>query len=168
MVTEDLFDIFEYIKDIGSKNKLAVNNKFKTVFCSGPESIQGVMQQFTKTANFIMVDDTTAQNTFSAGVSFFKKDVYTVFILAGYRYDDMQDRENKLNLCRRLFRQIHSKMIFDKIQMTYDDKLEYLEVDKIYSNEIGRYAMNGVTGLYFMVQNVQPIELEYDDTEWAD
>jgi hypothetical protein len=168
MVTENLFDLFSYIKEIGEKNKLAVDKNFKTVFCSGPESIQGIIQQFTKTGNFIMVDDTTAQNTFSSGVTFFKKDVYTVFILSGYRWDDMKDREEKMNLCRRIFRQIHSKMLHDKEQMTYGDMLEYLEVDKIYSNEIGRYAMNGVTGLYFMIQNVQPIELEYDDAEWKD
>jgi hypothetical protein len=168
MVTENLFDLFSYIKEIGEKNKLAVDKNFKTVFCSGPESIQGIIQQFTKTGNFIMVDDTTAQNTFSSGVTFFKKDVYTVFILSGYRWDDMKDREEKMNLCRRIFRQIHAKMLHDKEQMTYGDMLEYLEVDKIYSNEIGRYAMNGVTGLYFMIQNVQPIELEYDDAEWKD
>ncbi|MDD4534861.1 MAG: hypothetical protein PHC48_10375 [Prevotella sp.] len=168
MVTEELFDILSYMEKIGMRNKLAKNNGFRTVFCSGPESIQGVMQEFQKTANFIMVDDTTSQNTFSSGVTFFKKDVYTVFVLAGYRFDDMKDRQAKLNLCRRIFRQIHSKMIYDKSNMTYGDKLEYLEVNKVYSNEIGRYAMNGVTGLYFMVQNVQPVELVYNAEDWGD
>lgn len=168
MVTNDLFDIFSYFELIGQTNKLAVEHAFKTVYCSGPDTIDGVMAEFSKTKNFIMVDDTTAQNTFSQGVTFFKKDVYTVFILAGYRYDDMKDRQEKLNLCRRIFRQIHSKMIRDKVKRVHGTALEYLDVEKIYTNEIGRYAMNGVTGLYFMVQNVQPIELVYDDGDWTE
>lgn len=166
MVTPELFDIFAYFKEIGAKNKLANEKEFKTVFCSGPESIEGVMQDFTRVSNFIMVDDTSAQNTFSTGVTYFKKDVYTVFVIAAYRYDDMSDREQKLNLCRRIFRQIHSKMLHDKETRKYGDLLDFLHVERIYAKEIGRYAMNGVTGLYFMVENEQPIEIEYDDTEW--
>lgn len=51
------------------------------------------MQEFRKYANFIMIDDTTSQNTYSKGVTFFDKNVYTVFILASYTFDDMKDRE---------------------------------------------------------------------------
>lgn len=112
------------------------------------------------------MDDTTAQHTFTQGTGFFRTDVYTVFIVAGYRIEDMADREAKLDLCRRIFRQMHSRLLHDKEEMTYGDSLEYMRVGEVYSTEISRYAMNGVTGLYFMVQNEEPVDICYDGAEW--
>ena len=100
-----IFDALEYFKTLGKKNRLCKQHGFKPVFCSGPDSIEGVMQEFQKTANFVMIDDTTDGNTFSEGVSFFQRRVYTVFILASYKWDDMKDRKIKLNLCREIFKQ---------------------------------------------------------------
>lgn len=166
METNEPFDALSYFEMLASSNKLAKENKFVSSFCSGPESIQGVMEQFRKTSNFIMIDDTTDSNTISNKVGWFTKNVYTVFVLAGYKYDDMKDRQVKMELCRKIFRQFMSRMIKDKSDYVYDDKLEYLNLDNVYSKELGRYSMNGVTGLYFMIGNDEPTELEYDDTEW--
>lgn len=166
METYDTFNALEYFRTLAEKNKLAKFNNFKACFCSGPDGINDVMQEFRKTANFIMIDDTTSQNTYSKGVSFFDRNVYTVFILASYRFDDMADREIKLQLCRRIFRQIHSRLIYDKQQLVYGDSLEYLNIDSIYSKELPRYSMNGVTGLYFMVNNDEPVDLTYNEDEW--
>ena len=140
----------------------------------GPDSIEGVMQEFQKTANFVMIDDTTDGNTFSEGVSFFQRRVYTVFILAAYRWDDMEDRKAKLNLCREIFKQFVRRMIWDRAQLENEDKdddFTFLNVEKIYSKEFGRYTMSGVTGLYFMVENDEPESMEYEDelqmeSEW--
>ncbi len=168
MAQEKLFDAFEYFKHLGETNKLARDNNFKVGYCSGPDSIQFVMEQFRKTSNFILVDDTTSQNTYSNKVGFFRRDVYTVFIVAGYDYENMEDREQKLSLCRRIFRQMQSRLIHDKEEMVCGDSLEYLNVDNVYSNEFSQYAMNGVTGLYFMIQNEEPIDLQYDESEWTE
>ena len=89
-----------------------------------------------------------------------------MFILAAYRYDDMADREEKLRLCRRIFRQIHSKMLYDKENLTYGDSMEYMDINSIYSKEMPRYSMNGVTGLYFLVNNDEPVDLTYNNEEW--
>ena len=113
-----------------------------------------------------MVDDTTSQQTFGNGVGFFRRDVYTVFIVAAYRRDDMEDREQKLNLCRQLFRQFHARMIFDRDELG-DERLTFMQLNNIYSTEMPRYSYNGVTGLYFMVQNEEPIDLSYDASEWT-
>lgn len=166
-----IFDALHYFETLASQNKLCVNNGFKPVFCSGPDSIEGLMQQFQKAANFVMIDDTTDQNLFSEGVSYFKRRVYTVFILAAYRWDDMEDREEKLNLCREIFKQFVKRMIWDKTQSEDSDDMTFLNVEKIYSKEFGRYTMNGVTGLYFMVENDEPASMEYEDelqmkSEW--
>lgn len=168
-----IFDALTYFKKLAESNRLCLQHGFKPVFCSGPDSIEGVMQQFQKTANFVMIDDTTDQNLYSEGVSYFKRRVYTVFILAAYRWDDMEDREQKLNLCRNIFQQFVRRMIWDKNNREdSDDDMTFLNVEKVYSKEFGRYTMNGVTGLYFMVENDEPEEMDYEDelqlqTEWV-
>ena len=162
-----IFDALQYFKQLAQQNKLCVRHGFKPVFCSGPDSIEGVMQQFQKTANFVCIDDTTDQNLYSKGVSYFKRRVYTVFILASYKWDDMGSREEKLNLCRTVFTQFVSRMIWDKANRD-DDELEFLKVEEVYSKEFGRYTMSGVTGLMFMVENDEPEELEYNEEEWEE
>lgn len=168
-----IFDALTYFKKLAESNRLCLQHGFKPVFCSGPDSIEGVMQQFQKTANFVMIDDTTDQNLYSEGVSYFKRRVYTVFILAAYRWDDMEDREQKLNLCRNIFQQFVRRMIWDKNNREdADDDMTFLNVEKVYSKEFGRYTMNGVTGLYFMVENDEPEEMDYEDeqqmeSEWV-
>lgn len=116
----------------------------------------------------ILIDDTTSQETFSNKVGFFRRDVYTIFIVASYCMDDMVEREEKLNLCRRLFRQFQSRMIYDQDNMTYGDKLMYLNLKYIRSMEVENYFLSGVTGLQFNVQNEEPIDLMYNADEWTE
>lgn len=159
-----IFDALDYFETLAKKNRLCKQLGFKPVFCSGPESLEGVIQQFQKTAYFVCIDDTTDGNTFSQGVTFLQKRVYTVFILAAYKWDDMKDREDKLKLCREIFKQFVKRMIWDRAQRE-DDETAFLNVEKIYSKEFGRYTMSGVTGLYFMVENDEPASMEYEDEQ---
>ena len=160
------FDALHYFERLAQQNRLCRENDFRPVFCSGPDSIEGIMQEYQKTANFVCIDDTTDQNLYSEGVSYFKRRVYTVFILASYRWDDMEDREQKLNLCREVFRQFVRRMIWDRAQREVEgDDMTFLNVEKVYSKEFGRYTMSGVTGLYFMVENDEPESMEYEDEQ---
>lgn len=161
-----LFPALDYFSRLAKTNRLAAANGFHPCLCSGPDSIDGIMQGFKRYQNFIMVDDTTSQQTFSNGVGFFRRDVYTVFILAAYRREDMADRELKLNLCRDIFRQFHSRLLYNRDSLG-DDRLTFLQLGNIYSTELPRYSYNGVTGLYFMIQNEQPIDISYDSSEWT-
>lgn len=161
-----LFPALDYFSRLAKANRLATDNGFHPCLCSGPDSIDGIMQGFKKYQNFIMVDDTTSQQTFSNGVGFFRRDVYTVFVLAAYRREDMADREQKLNLCRDIFRQFHSRLLYDRDTLG-DDRLTFLQLGNIYSTELPRYSYSGVTGLYFMIQNEQPIDISYDSSEWT-
>ena len=168
MAQETIFNAFDYFEKIGRQNRLAREQGFKVGRCSGIGGMQDMMADFRKTDKYILVDDTTSQNTFSNGVGYFRKDVYTIFIVAPYRIDDMAEREKQLNLCRSIFRQMHSRLIHDREEMTYDDALEYMQVERIYSNEFPEYLMSGVTGLYFMVENDEPIDLTYDSRQWTE
>lgn len=68
----------------------------------------------------------------------------------------------------RIFRQMHARLIHDRDGMRYGDALEYLQVDRVYSTELPRMFMSGMTGLYFMVYNDEPIDLSYDAAEWTE
>lgn len=94
-MTEKIFDSIAYFKQLAAECRTCKEYNFVATECSGPDSIQGVMQQFRKASNFIMVSDTVDSNTHSIGEGFFDRNVYTVWILAGYRRDDMADREAK-------------------------------------------------------------------------
>lgn len=168
MAQENLFNAFSYFENLGQTNRLARDNHFLVGFCSGPDGVEDAISNFRQSKNFILVDDTTSQNTYSNGVGFFRRDVYTVFIVAAFHMGDMADRQEKLDLCRRIFRQMHSRLIHDKDSIAWGDALEYLKLENIYSNEFPGTFLDGMTGLYFMVQNEEPIDLQYDDKEWTD
>lgn len=168
MAQEKIFNAFEYFETLGKTNRLAAKEGFTVGFCSGIEGVEDLMTGMRKTVSRILIDDTTTQNTYSNGNGFFRKDVYTIFIVAAYRTGDMQDREKKLNICRRIYAQFHSRMIHDKYRRAYGDSLMYLNVENAYSNEFPRFLMDGVCGLYFMVDNNQPIDLTYAEEEWTE
>ena len=75
-------------------------------------------------------------------------------------------RKQRMDLCRRVFRQLLSRMVRDKQLLVYGDSLFYLALDRIYYKELGRYSLNGCTGLYFMVENDVPTDLTYNEDEW--
>lgn len=168
MSQETIFNAYDYFELIAKQNKLARQEGFKVGRCSGIGGLQDMMRDFRTQHRYILVDDTTSQNTFSSGVGYFRKSVYTVFIVAPYRIDDMAERESQLNLCRSIFRQMHSRLIHDCELMSYGDSLEYLRAESVYSDEFPQYFMNGVTGLYFMVENNEPIDLTYDSRQWIE
>ncbi|MFW5602837.1 MAG: hypothetical protein ACOCN6_07540, partial [Prevotella sp.] len=67
MAQETIFNAFDYFEKIGRQNKLAMGQGFKVGRCSGIGGMQDMMADFRKADRYILVDDTTSQNTFSNG-----------------------------------------------------------------------------------------------------
>lgn len=160
------FDALAYFAELGKKNRLAKSRGFVVDFCSGPGALEPMMAGYRDAQNFIFIDDTTSGNTYSNKVGWFDRNVYCVHIIAGYDHGDADSYNEALKLCRRIFRQMLSKVIRDKESYRYADRMMYLNTSNIYSNEYGRYSFNGCTGLFFQVQNDEPTDLVYDDDEW--
>ena len=57
-----------------------------------------------------------------------------------------------------------SKMIVDEDDLKND--LVYLHSENVMSRELGQYFMSGCTGLYFMVEVSEPIDLTYSAEQW--
>lgn len=166
MDENNLFDAIGYFKTMCLKNKLAQLHKFYPCACSGINSLEEVLQNFNRQSAFFSVDDTNDGVTERRSGGFFKKRTFTVFIMKKYRHDDMTSRQDSLDICRQLFRQVHSRMLRDKEKMSND--LVYLNTDNVYSRELGEYFISGCTGLYFMVDVSEPINLIYNKDEWEE
>lgn len=164
METNNLFDAIGYFKGAAAKNKLAKSNGFYPCSCSGINTLEEVLAKFKKESAFISVDDTNDGVTERRSGGFFKKRTFTVFIMKKYKYGDMNSRQASMDICRELSRQIHSRMLKDRENM--GSKFIYLNTDNVYSRELGEYFINGCTGVYFMVDVSEPINLIYNAEEW--
>ena len=162
----NLFDAIGYFTKLCTANKLAVQHEFHPCACSGINSLQEVLDEFRFHSAFFAVDDTNDGVTEQRSGGYFKKRTFTVFLLKSYTIDDMADRQASLNVCRQLFRQVHSRLIHDKENL--DNEMIYMNTENIFSRELGKYFINGCTGLYFMVDVSEPTDLRYNEQEWME
>ena len=160
------FEPLEYFAQLVSENKLCTENGFKAVYCSGPDNLEGIMEEYRTTENFVVIEDTTDNSVHCNRPGWFTRTCYTVWILASTDYNDMNMRAEKMELCRKVFRQFLSRMVLDKARFTYGNEMAYLALEKVLYKELGRYSMNGATGLYFMVENDVPTSLVYNSEDW--
>lgn len=166
MDTNNLFDAVGYFKTMCLKNKLAKANSFYPCVCSGINSLEEVLQNLRRQSAFFAVDDTNDGVTEKRSGGFFKKRTFTVFLMKRYKFDDMAARQLSLDICRQLFRQVHSRMLVDRENM--NNELVYLNTDNVYSRELGEYFISGCTGLYFMIDVSEPVSLIYNSDEWEE
>lgn len=164
MNTNNLFDAIVYFKALCNRNKLAKANNFYPCACSGINSLQEVLENFRRQSAFFAVDDTNDGVTERRSGGFFKKRTFTIFIMKRYKIDNMADRQEALDICRELSAQVHSRLLRDREEM--NNELVYLNADNVYTRELGEYFISGCTGLYFMIDVSEPIDLTYKDEEW--
>ncbi len=162
------FDAILYFSDMARQNRLAVKEGFQPVTISNSDNLEGIFEMYRDHSRFVAISDTNSGNLSSpdGAYGFSKRRAYTVFILSAYEYDNMEDRQRNLDLCRQLFHQFVSKIIRDKY--LYDEKEMYFDTHAIPNQEIGRYYLSGMTGLHFTLYVQEPIDLVYDDAQWVD
>ena len=159
------FDAFSYFRDLTKKNKLTQELGFLATTCSSSMAFEGMLANMQKSRNFIVIDDTNDGNVAVNGDGSFRKIVtYTVWILMRYRLNDMNDRQEKLNTCRKIFRQFLSRILIDK--MKWESDFTYLLSDQVDNREIGAYFINGLTGVEFHIDVSEPLDLVYNNEEW--
>ena len=165
MNDKTLFDYIAYFKNLWQTNKLAQSNGFKFCTCSGIETLQGPLQQFRTANAFFCVDDTNDGITFrGTNGGWFKRRTLTVFLMHRFNIKKMDDYQAALAMCRELFQQIYSKLLIDEDALSND--MVYLRTENILSRELGQYFLNGCTGLYFMVEVAEPVDLTFDNSQW--
>lgn len=165
MNTTEFFDAELYFASLCVSNKLAKEHGFRPCTCSGIQSLQGPLERFRTTNAFFCIDDVNDGQMFQGrGGGWYKRRTFTVFIMHRFTFGDEVDRRAKLSLCRQLFRQVVTRMLVDS--KTLRSELIYLGVEDIRCRELGQYFLNGCTGLYFLVNVEEPVDLKYNPAEW--
>lgn len=164
MDTKTLFDSYSYFGELCRQNRLAQIHNFQFCRCTGLNGLQEAIEQFRTASAFFCIDDTTDGTTFERNGGYFQRRVFTVFLLKNYRYDNMVERMDAMMVCRTLFAQLYSRMLVDSDKLLND--LIYLNTNRIHFREIENFFLNGCTGLYFMIDVDEPVNLIYDETEW--
>lgn len=142
-----MFSFLHYIQSLTQDNQLAQREGFAPVTCSGVGYLEGMLEQYQSQANFICTSDVCQESLHTASGGWFKRRVFTVYILARYEYGNMADQELKMNLCREIFRQFTSRIIYDSQTLAAARNL-YIDTSDIRSNELGGLFLNACTGLY--------------------
>lgn len=167
MNTVEFFNAEDYFKSLCSTNRLAKEHNFLTCTCSGIQSLEGPLEKYRTTNAFFCVDDVNDGQMYQGkGGGWYKRRTFTVFIMHRYKFGDEADRVAKLALCRQLFRQIATRLLVDSKKLRSD--LIYLGVENILCRELGQYFLNGCTGLYFMIDVEEPVNLLYNPDEWTE
>lgn len=165
MDVKNFFDFHSYIYNMVRRNRLAKEQGFAPCSCTGIGYLEGLLSEMRTQKAFVCVADVCEESVSRHGGGWFKRRVFTVFLLARYDTRSKDDYRAKLSLCRELFRQMHSRFIMDEARLQSD--LCYLAVDEIRSRELGGQFLNGCTGLYFMLAIDEPTDLQYNSEEWT-
>ena len=95
-----MFDAITYFTQMAEHNKLAKMEGFKPVVISNTDNLEGLLEDYRDSDRFIAISDTNTGNLASpdGAYGFTKRRAFTVFILAAYNYQDMDDRQQQLDL----------------------------------------------------------------------
>lgn len=159
------FDAIAEMQWMTEHNKLCKEYGFKAVTASGPENLEGVMAEYRKTENFVIIDDTSDNRVFCGKPGWFTVSTVTVWIVAATHYNDGDDRKEKMELCREIFRQFLARLISEQ-QVKGRQDMMFMELEQVLYKELGRYSLNGATGLYFMLDSQEPTNLVSRKDEW--
>lgn len=161
-----LFDFNGYMEGLCFKNRLARALAFQPCSCSGIQYLEGMLSHLRSVANFFCVSDVSDGSTVCRGGGYFRRRVFTVYLLMRFTTGDTMQQEQRMDTCRELFRQVHSRLLRDEARL--DNELVYLNVADIRSRDLGGMFLTGCTGLYFMVSVDEPVNLCYNVDEWTE
>ena len=107
------WDATSFFERLASKNKLAKEEHFGFFRVSGLEGFEEALHNLQSTANFICVSD-IAQGYTELNTTPHTRRVKTVFFAMRHALDDMEARQECMDIMRELFRQFMSVLIQEK------------------------------------------------------
>lgn len=156
-----MFDPTTYFQTLTESLKLT---KDKYHFCevSGLDSLEGVISSRKKHSHFIAVDDSVNGTTIKGGGGgFFDRRPTTIFICAALSVKSSDKRKAYLDEFRIIYKSFISKLIKDRSSIN-----STIDVSRIPYYEMPNHFANGCVGIYFMIYDDQPTNLEFNDADW--
>ncbi len=158
------FDVYGYFENLCNQNKLAQANGFTFCRCTGIYYLQEAIDAFKSSIAYFCIDSTTDGEIFESNGGYYRKRIFTIFLLKRYRYNDMVDREAALSICRELFAQVYARMIYETIPL--QEQYIWLNTRGVKFREMAAELLDSCTGLYFVFDIDEPINLCYDGEAW--
>lgn len=161
------FDAITYLKTVLPKNKLIQEKEFSITTAPSMANMAQMVYENRDYDNHIVIIDTATTTTSQGdGGGYWDNHQYTVVVLMRYDINDEADRVAKRNMCREIRRQIHSKMLLDADRYEQED-LQFFDTERVMSQEVTDFVLNGLTGLWFIFQLSTAADLRYKLTEWT-
>lgn len=157
-----MWNAVNYFKSLNNRLKLTWG---KHILCrsTGLNHLEDLISKMTKYNNFTVVDDSDDGATIRGGGGYFNRRSVIVYILKKYDFRSQEDRETKLNECREIYRKFVSRLLKDSGELP---ELAYLNKVRIPYHEVPGYFVAGTTGLYFIVTIDEPVDLQFDPSDW--
>ena len=156
------WDAVAFFEHLTNTNKLAQKEGFLFCRVSGLEGFEECIHALQSTANFIAVSD-IAQGYTERNITPHTRRVKTVFLAMRHALDDMQARQQCMDIMRELFRQFMSVLIQEKTRV--EEQHIYLD-PRISFQEIDRYFLSGCACAFFQVATDVYTDLRYNQEEW--
>ena len=156
------WDAVTFFEHLTKTNKLAQKEGFLFCRVSGLEGFEECIHALQSTANFIAVSD-IAQGYTELNTTPHTRRVKTVFLAMRHALDDMQARQQCMDIMRELFRQFMSVLIQEKTRV--EEQHIYLD-PRISFQEIDRYFLSGCACSFFQVAADVYTDLRYNQEEW--
>ena len=152
------WDATTFFEGLAFRNKLAKAHDFRFFRVSGLEGFEEALQSIQSTANFICVSD-ISQGYTELNTTPHTRRVKTVFFAMRHALDDMQARQQCMDIMRELFRQFMSVLIQEKTRV--EEEHIYLD-PRISFQEIDKYFLSGCAFAYFQVATDVYTDLRYN------
>ena len=156
------WDAVAFFEHLTNTNKLAQKEGFTFCRVSELEGFEECIQALQSTANFIAVSD-IAQGYTELNTTPHTRRVKTVFLAMRHALDDMQARQQCMDIMRELFRQFMSVLIQEKTRV--EEEHIYLD-PRISFQEIDRYFLSGCACTYFQIATDIYTDLRFNAEEW--
>ena len=153
-------DFFQYLI---AHNKLAVAEDF--IFCkvSGLEGLEEALHAMQQAKAFCCVSDISDGYTELNNTPRTRR-IKTVFLAMRHAIDDMDARNECMEIMRELFRQMMSVLTLERVKL--EQNCIYLD-PRISFNEIDRYFFSGCACAYFQIAVDCFTDLRYRKEEWG-
>ena len=156
------WDATSFFERLAKSNKLAVGEGFTFCQVSGLEGFEEALSQMQSASAFICVSDIADGYTELNNTPRTRR-VKTVFFAMRHAAEDMDARNECMEIMRELFRQFASQLIMEKTRL--EENCIYID-PRISFNEIDRYFFSGCACAYFQIAVDVFTDLRYNPDEW--
>lgn len=156
------WDATAFFEQLCEHNRLARQENFVFCRCSGLEGFEEALTDMQTSQAICAVSDIADGYTDLNNTPRTRR-VKTIFLAMRHAAEDMEARNECMEIMRELFRQFMSRLILEKVKL--EERCIYLD-PRISFNEIDRYFFSGCACAYFQIAVDCYTDLRHNNDEW--